>query len=216
MKVLVCALALLAAAPATPPPPTAVKRTVQDGILRSPRDPEITLKVADGFQYLGSFPFTIAGIAGGERHVWVDAGKDKRIRRMFILQFEGYFEGTGRRYNYTPRNVTTLGATDYNSNGFMYRDLDLFKERPGTEAEKTRTFVEEKGYTLDPEQLLYRFYRSLPDDHRNEFLIFYIQPLADLGIALKDTSENQDTEREKAIVAAARERALQAFTILTP
>ena len=76
--------------------------------------------------------------------------------------------------------------------------------------------AEEKGYTLDPEQLLYLVYRSLPDDHRNEFLIFYIQPLADLGIALKDTSENQDTEREKAIVAAARERAIQAFTILTP
>lgn len=214
MHALVLALALLVDVPAAPAAAPPVARSVQDGVLRSPRDPEITLKVADGFQYLGSFPFTIAGIAGGERHVWVDAGKDKRIRRMFILQFEGYFEGTGRRYNYTPRNVTKLGAHDYNSNGFMYRDLDLFKERPGTEAEGTRTFVEGKGYTLDPEQLLYRFYRSLPEDHRNEFLIFYIQPLADLGMALKDTTENQDTPREKEIVAAARERALHAFTIL--
>jgi len=211
MNASVLVLALLAAAPAAP---SVVKRMVQDNVLRSPQDPEIALKVADGFTYLGSFPFTIAEIAGGERHVWVDAGKDKRIRRMFILQFEGYFEGTGRRYNYTPRNVTKLGANEYNSNGFFYRDLDLFKERPGTEAERTREFVEGKGYTLDAEQLLYRFYRSLPDDHRNEFLIFYIQPLADLGIALKDTSENQDTEREKKIVAAARERALKAFAIL--
>lgn len=53
-----------------------------------------------------------------------------------------------------------------------------------------------------------------PDDHRNEFLIFYIQPLAELGIALKDASENQDTPREKEILAAARERALKAFTVL--
>ncbi|HEX5045149.1 MAG TPA: hypothetical protein VFV75_19800 [Candidatus Polarisedimenticolaceae bacterium] len=211
MKVFVLALGLLAAATAAPP---AVKRTVQDNVLRSPRDPEITLKVAEGFQYLGSFPFTLEGIAGGERHVWVDAGKDRRIRRMFILQFEGFFEGTGRRYSYTPRNVTRLGENDYNSNGFFYRDLDLFKERPGTEAERTRSFVEEKGYRLDPEQMLYRFYRSLPEDHRNEFLIFYIQPLAELGISLEHTSENQDTAREKELLAAARERALQAFTVM--
>jgi hypothetical protein len=74
--------------------------------------------------------------------------------------------------------------------------------------------VEDKGYTLDAEQVLYRFYRSLPDDHRNEFLIFHIEPMADLGIAMKDVTENQDTEREKGLVAAARERALKAFTIL--
>src|SRR6185369_15955874 len=132
MKPILLLLALLAGAAAAPP---TAKRTVSANVLRSERDPAIALKVADGFTYLGSFPFTIAGIAGGERHVWVDAGKDKRIRRMFILQFEGYFEGTGHRYNYTPRNVTKLGENDYNSNGFFYRDADLFKEKPGTEAE---------------------------------------------------------------------------------
>jgi len=211
MKPILLLLALLAGGAAAPP---TAERKVNAHVLRSERDPAIALKVADGFTYLGAFPFTIAGIAGGERHVWVDAGKDKRIRRMFILQFEGYFEGTGRRYNYTPRNVTKLGENDYNSNGFFYRDADLFKEKPGTEAELTRKFVEDKGYTLDAEQVLYRFYRSLPDDHRNEFLIFHIEPMADLGIAMKDVTENQDTEREKGLVAAARERALKAFTIL--
>ena len=64
------------------------------------------------------------------------------------------------------------------------------------------------------EQLLYRFYRSLPEDgHRSEFLIFYIEPLAGLGMRLEDASENQDSEREKSLLAAARARALAAFTI---
>ena len=110
--------------------------------------------------------------------------------------------------------ITKLGENEYNSNGFFYDDIAMSKERPGTEAELTRKFVEGKGYTLDPEQLLYRFYRSLPDDHRNEFLIFYIEPMADLGIALKNVSENQDGDREKVVLAAARERALKAFTVL--
>jgi hypothetical protein len=211
MSVLVLLLSLLGA---TTGSPAIAERTVQDDVIRSARNPKITLKVSGGFAYLGSFPFAIADIAGGERHVWLEAGKDKRIRRMFILQFEGYFEGTGRRYNYEPRNVTKLGENEYNSNGFFYNDIAKSKERPGTEAELTRKFVEGKGYTLDAEQLLYRFYRSLPDDHRNEFLIFYIEPMANLGMALKDVSENQDGDREKVVLAAARERALRAFTVL--
>jgi len=110
MNPLVLLLSLLGAAGGSP---TVAERPVHDNVIRSARNPEITLKVSGGFAYLGSFPFVIADIAGGERHVWVEAGKDKRIWRMFILQFEGYFEGTGRRYNYKPRNVTKLGENEY-------------------------------------------------------------------------------------------------------
>jgi hypothetical protein len=111
--------------------------------------------------------------------------------------------------------VTRLGAHDYNSNGFFYNDVEYGRERPGNEAELTRRFLEGKGYALDAEQVLYRFYRSLPEDgHRSEFLIFSIEPLADLGLTLAETTENQDSERETKLLAAARQRALAAFSIV--
>ncbi len=191
------------------------QRTVQNNVITSTANPVIKIKVADELKYLGSFPFTLgSGVAAGERHVWVKADKNQRVTKLFILQFEGYVPGSPHRYNYQPRNVTLLGAHDYNANGFLYDDTQYHKEHPGNEAEMTRKFLEARGYMLDAEQLLYRFYRSLPEDHRNEFLIFYIEPLKELGITMKDTTEDQDTDREKQIVAAGRERALQAFKVL--
>lgn len=194
-------------------------RTVAHNVITSPADPAIQIKVDRQLKYLGSFAFNIRDIAGGERHIWVKADKHKRVQKLFILQFEGYFPGSPHRYNYKPRNVTRLGANDYNANGFLYDDTAYHKEHPGNEAEGTRKFLEARGYTLDAEQLLYRFYRSLPDpdtanDHRNEFLIFYIEPLKELGITMKETTEKQDSEREKQIVTAARERALKTFTVV--
>ena len=192
------------------------KRVIKGDTITSDKSPAITLKVEKSLKYVGVFPFKIRDVASGERHVWVEADKKKRVKRLFILQFEGYNEGSGNRYNYSPRNVTKLGDNEYNSNGFFYSDVQYSKERPGNEAELNRRFLEEKGYRLDEEQLLYRFYRSLPEDeHRNEFLIFYIEPMADLDIALKDVSARQDSEREKQLIAEVRERALKAFTITT-
>lgn len=192
----------------------APRRVVSGDTLTSDRLPAVALRVGKGLKYVGAFPFTIRDVAAGERHVWVDADRRKRVKRLFVLQFEGFNEGSGQKYNYTPRNVTRLGAHDYNANGFFYSDVEYGRERPGNEAELTRRFLEAKGYTLDAEQLLYRFYRSLPEDgHRSEFLIFHIEPMADLGLALADVSGNQDSEREKRLLAAARERALKAFTI---
>ena len=46
--------------------------------------------------------------SGVVRHVWVDAGKDKRVRRLFVLQFEGYNEAAGYTYDYPPRGVTRI------------------------------------------------------------------------------------------------------------
>lgn len=208
MTQLLLLLALLFSDSAAP------KRVVSGDTITSDKSPAITMKVDKKLKYVGFFPFKIADIAGGERHVWVEADKQKRVKRLFILQFEGYNEGSGRTYNYKPRNVTKLGANEYNSNGFFYSDIAYSKERPGNEAELSRKFLEEKGYKLDEEQLLYRFYRALPEDgNRNEFLIFYIEPMADLGIALKDVTEDQSSDREKQLIAQARERALQAFTI---
>jgi hypothetical protein len=208
MPALVLLLALALAADPAP------RRTVSGDTITSDRLPAITLKVGKGFQYVGVFPFKIRDVAGGERHVWVDADARKRVRRLFVLQFEGYNAGSGYTYDYKPRNVIRLGAHDYNSNGFFYSDAEYAKEHPGNEAELTHRFLEDRGYTLDAEQLLYRFYRALPDDgNKSEFLIFYIEPMADLGLALKDASENQDSAREKALLAAARARALEAFTI---
>ena len=192
------------------------QRTVANNVITSTANPVIKIKVADELKYLGSFPFNLGGgVAAGERHVWVKADKNQRVTKLFILQFEGYVPGSPHRYNYQPRNVTHLGGNDYNANGFLYDDTQYHKEHPGNEAELTRKFLESRGYTLDAEQLLYRFYRSLPEDHRNEFLIFYIEPLKELGITMQETTEDQDSDREKQIVAASRKRALRAFEVLS-
>jgi len=204
-----CLVALLLAS-ATAAAPV---RSVHKNVLSSDKAPQIKIKVDDRFHYLGSFHFNIRDVAEGDRFVWVDAGRDKRVRRLVIVQLEGFLEGKGK-YNYKPHNLTHLGENDYNSNGFFYDDTAYEKENPGNEATKTRKFLEERGYKFNAEQGLYRFYRSLPDDFRNEILIFYIEDMQTLGLKMSAMTEEQETPREKELVAAMRERALKAFKIV--
>src|SRR3954471_8120387 len=175
-------------------------RSVHKNVLSSNKDPQIKIKVDRRFRYLGSFHFDIGNVAAGDRFVWVDAGRDKRVKRILSVQLEGYLPGKGP-YHYKPHNVTRLGENDYNSNGFFYDDSGYEKENPGNEATKMRKFVEAQGYKFAAEQGLYRFYRSLPEDHRNEILVFYIEDMATLGLKMADMTEDQDTPREKELVA---------------
>lgn len=187
-------------------------RTVDHNLLVSDQEPAISIQVDPSLTYVGSFHFQIHTVAAGDRFVWVQATPEKRVQKLVIVQLEGYLEGKGQ-YNYSPLNVTHLGENDYNSNGFFYDDSDYGREHPGNEATKTREFLEQRGYSLDHEQSLYRFFRALPD-RQNEILIFYIQPMSELGLKMSEASPEQDTPREKELKAQQRERALASFKIV--
>lgn len=142
-------------------------------------DPPSRLKLTldSKFQYLGSFPFDIKGIAGGYRYVWGETDKGNHLNRTFIVQAEGYYPGNHGSYNYGTPNPVTIAGDVYQHNVWIYDNDQSAREDPGNESDLTRKFIRDKGYEWEPQLIMSRFARIVDESRKNEIIFFYFENL---------------------------------------
>ncbi len=158
-------------------------RRYADGALVSDSLPRFTFRADSSFHYAGAFPIRIDDIAGGERHVFVDTSSG-RVRRMILLQFEGFLPNVRDEYRYAMRNPVTLAGQTYTHSRFAFSQAEAIREGPGREVDATLRYLTGKGLVVPDEQLTARYARILGDDRRNEVIIFY-QEAAELhGVSM--------------------------------
>ena len=162
---------------------SAVQRTVEKNVLTSSDLPPIRIKVADKFDYVGKFDFTLRDIAYGERHVFVDAD-DKHIKRLFIFQFEGFLPDNDHTYNYDFSNAETIGDFKYRQNTWAYSNQDSAESNPGGEGTLTAEFLRNKGYQLEDELMMSRFVMVPDDARRHEMILFYLENASNTGLSI--------------------------------
>jgi hypothetical protein len=174
-------------------------RYIQDGVLVSRCLPPLRFQAGPGFWYLGAHPFRIRNLAAGERHVFADTAGG-RVRRLLLLQFEGYLEGVEGSYNYRTTNPVHLGGETYNQNLYFFdAGTDL-----APEGAATRAFLDRQKLSWPREQMMSRFVRVVDAARRNELIIFYLESVADAGYTLAQ------------VAASLTARSLRAFTVLEP
>jgi hypothetical protein len=189
-------------------------RTVRDNTLVSDQLPAVSVEVQKDFKFLGRIPLNIHDIAVGERFIFVQAGRNRHITRMFIVQMEGFLPGVDDIYRWKMENPIKLGHQDYRHNISFYDNEAEIRQNPGSEAEATMSFLKAKGYLLDPELMQSRFARVVGDDRRHEFLLFYTENMKDRGLKLADFSEDKPASARKLrIEKALTKRSLQVFKI---
>src|SRR5689334_5208586 len=127
---------------------TEPSRTVEKGILTSTEFPKIQIRIDEGLRYVGTFEFQVAGMAKGERYVFVDTpdGKAGRVNRLFIAQFEQILTTSSERYNYDFQNALTIGNHRFRQNTFAFSNQQGRRENPGNEGALTVDFLRARGY----------------------------------------------------------------------
>lgn len=197
--VLSCVVALsLWAAEGTPSTGDQLFR-IEHNTFISPANPKIRVKVDRKFEYVGSVPFTIDNEAGGNRYVFVHATRDKHIRRMFIIQQEGFFASSGEIYRYKITTPARLGNFDYQHSVILYDDVANIREEPGKEADLTRRFLANRGYVLEPELAMSRFARPADSERKHEIIFFCYENLSSYGHKLKDFPEGSESPDKQEI-----------------
>ena len=134
---------ILAAALAAPALPSAVVGTHSVTI---PGPPALTVTVPDAAHYAGGERFVLYGNADAELHLFVEAGADNRIRRLYWVQQEEYLPTLpDKRYTYgqKDRRATLWGETAWIASGFGKSD---FKTREGSDREHVRVLLKRAGY----------------------------------------------------------------------
>jgi len=179
-------------------------RRVKRQVLTSTSLPPIRIKFDKAFKYVGSQRFILYGRSQVEQHFFVNADKEKRIKRMYMMQFEGYLPNIKATYDYPVTKTVTLGGQTYivNSEGIPNVPAAL-KENPQSDVTRAASFLESKGYRISESIMFQRFVRLVDDAKRNEFILLYVE---DPGTAA--SAENEKVRQELS------GRALKGFRIL--
>jgi hypothetical protein len=191
------------------------ERRVKGLTLTSDAMPPIKIKFDKAFKYVGSQSFILYNSAQVEQFFFVAASKG-RIKRMFMVQFEGYLPDNTHTYNYKIGNTVKLGELDYMYDTSVVNVPAFRKQYPDSDAGRAAAFLEGKGYRLEGEDIVYqRFVRLVDEARRNELLIIYYENLSGTGLTAADLSEKGRAagQRDK-VFQEVMKRALKGFKVL--
>jgi hypothetical protein len=185
-------------------------RTLVSNIL-----PPIRIKFDKDFKYVGSQSFILYNSAQVEQFFFV-AASGNRIKRVFMVQFEGYLPNNTHTYKYEISNTVKLGGLDFMYDTSVVNVPAFRKQYPDSDAGRAAAFLEGKGYHLEGEDIMYqRFVRLVDDARRNELLIIYYENLNGTGLTAADLSEKgRAAGQRESMFKELMNRALKSFTVL--
>jgi hypothetical protein len=179
-------------------------RLVKRQVLTSTHLPSIRVRFDKRFKHIGSQKFTLYDRAQVEQHFFVDADNQRHIRRMYMVQFEGYLPNVNATYDYPLTKTVDLGGQTYIVNTESIPSVSAaLKQNPQSDVARAASFLESKGYRVSESIMFQRFVRLVDEAKRNEFILLYVE----------DTGASASAENEKATQDFSS-RALKGFTIL--
>ena len=203
-------------------------RYVERNTLVSKTLPEIEIEVSGEFDYIGTFPFEIIAnseeyppdlqgkpVAAGDRYVFVSADSVKVVNKLFIVQLEGFLPNNDFVYNYNFDNAESIGSNKYRHNTWFYDSKKLAEENPANEGALTRTFLTEKGFSLENQFMMSRFVGLASEDRKHEILIYYIEMLhKTTGYTLEEYEVLNNKRLTDSIRNALVDRSYKSFKII--
>ena len=188
------------------------QRLVEDNRIISEALPQAVIEVADDLMYAGMQQFVLHDVADCEQHFFVELD-GMRIKRLLLIQFEGFIEGVPNTYSYGGELVTHSGQSWYRGTAAV--TLPAVEPRPDSDGARGRTFLRDKGWTLGPDIYSQRLVWLLDDPPKNEVIVIYTEDLADHGLTAADVKRGgQDFKRWPALDAMLQERTAASFKII--
>ena len=192
------------------------QRRVEGQVLTSTALPALRLKFDAALKFTGNQSFTLHGVAQAEQYYFVEADEQRRIKRMFIVQFEGFLPGNDNTYNYPANKTIRLGEHDYITNAAAVPNVSAsLKQNPDTDAAHAAAFLESKGYRHGEDVLFQRFIRVVDEAKRHEFILIYIEDLRGSGFAATDLAKGgRAAEQRDRVFQDLQNRALKSLEAL--
>jgi hypothetical protein len=177
-------------------------RGVKGRVFSSTYLPPIRIRFDRGLRYVGSQKFVLYERAQAEQHFFVDADARRRIRRMYMLQFESYLPGIDATYNYEVAETVRLGGVDYVVNAESVPNVAAaLAQQPQSDSARAVEFLKRKGYSVGESVRFQRFVRLVDESKRSEFIMLYVE----------DAGASQGDEKS---MREFRERASKGFVVL--
>lgn len=191
------------------------ERQVQANAIISQRDPKITIKLPAFAQYVGADRWPLYDIADCELHLFVEATQEKKIERLYWVQFEQYLPSRPELHHTYPFTKTdTLGGLLFDVRARFGPGNETSK--PGSDSEHVQALLRVKGYTLPEATMNVRLVHLLDDQKRKELMIIYAEDLQPSGFSLDDLMPGGKHASEWPTLEAGLMRRAKAAITLSP
>ena len=191
----------------------APERTVQGTTISSARDPAITIRLPQTARYLGADRWDLYAICDAELHVFVEAGPDERVRRLYWIQFEQYLPDNTHTYDYSFKEKLTHAGMEFDVTPNFRPTRGPTK--PGSDREHVVAMLAKHGYSLPAETMSVRLVNLLDDSRRKELMFIYAEDLAASGTTVEDLKRPGNEAKWPALKQALIERALERIQLDT-
>jgi hypothetical protein len=189
-------------------------RVVKGRELTSTDFPSLRLRVDKSFRYLGKFSFTVANMSSGERYIFAQV-QGRRVRKLFIVQFEAILPDSSETYNYSFADALTIGGHKFKQNTFAFDAREALKKSPPDEGALTTRFLRKKGFVTENEIMAARLVNVPDAERKHEMILFYMENVSDTGHALKDFYSGEDrTPFWRETAQGLAQRLIESFTII--
>jgi len=163
----------------------APERKVEDNVITSLRDPNFRVQLPPSVHYIGADRWPLYDIADCELHVWVEADQQKKVKRLYWVQFEQYLPNKpDLHHTYDSPRHLTIGGLDFFVDTWT-RNVDE-KSKPGSDGEHVRELIRKAGYQLPKETMSVRLVHLLDEEKRKELMIIYSEDLQPMGHTAAD------------------------------
>jgi hypothetical protein len=186
--------AMTQAAPAPAPNKVDPPQAIVSGHTVTHKAAGLTIKVPASSIYVGAERFDLYGVADAEIQVFAEADKDKRLTRLYWIQFESYWPShPNNHYDYTgDRRELHWGNTVWVNGG--PGSTTTPPPRPGGDRAHVQAMLEKAGYKAPPEMMNVRMIQLLDDPQgtghgRRELMFIYAEDLAPTGKTLAELTD---------------------------
>ena len=163
----------------------APERTVQGNVLKSERDPRLTIRLPKDVQYAGADRWLLYDIADCELHAFVVADSKKNVQQIYWVQFEQYVPTRpDLHHTYDSPQHAQLGGKDFYVDTWV-RAKDV-EATPGSDREHIESMIRAKGYKLPDGMMYVRLVHLLDEQKRKELMIIYGEDLVPSGFKVPE------------------------------
>jgi len=148
-------------------------QSADDHVLTLPTESALILRIDPAFSELPALHFPIENLTNAERYIYVDAGSDRVIDRMIVVQFEHAQEGSDFRFVFPSTPPRQFGDNVYRFGAFVYDDVAAAVRSPDREAGRTRALLESQGFVAPTFWRVARLARVSDSEGLTEVIIFY-------------------------------------------
>ena len=169
-------------------------RAVEGASLVSPSLPEARISVPDEAVYIGAQRWALYDAVDAEMHLFVEAGEDRIVDRLYWIQFEAYLPtlpDAAYDFHLSDLERRQLGDAEFFVRARFGEGAGDVPE-PGSDNAMMRAVLAEADYTLPTETINATMKHILdPDDPREELMIIYIEDLEPTGATMEEIIETR-------------------------